>query len=184
MVQHFVENDWFSHPLPSNVLVGAGSYIYSSFGFLHCNSQMPAGVRIGRHSGVYNGTFFDIGPHAEIVIGDYCALVGVIFSTDGKVSVGDYTFFAHEVVVADSDYSVPGSAVRLNSNWAARALHCCMSLRIGSNVWIGAQSALIGSIEIGDGAIIGAGAVIREDVPPYTIWAGNPARQIRALKKW
>ena len=49
---------------------------------------------------------------------------------------------------------------------------------IGNDVWIGNNVTIISDVRIGNGAVIGAGSVITKDVPPYTIWAGNPARQI------
>jgi chloramphenicol O-acetyltransferase type B len=48
-------------------------------------------------------------------------------------------------------------------------------LIIGSDVWIGMRCILLGGITIGDGATIGAGSVVTKDVPPYEVWAGNPA---------
>ena len=50
---------------------------------------------------------------------------------------------------------------------------------IGNDVWIGCNSVIISGVTIGDGAIIGAGAVVTKDVPPYHIVAGVPARTIR-----
>lgn len=50
---------------------------------------------------------------------------------------------------------------------------------IGSDVWIGANAQLLGSIHIGNGAVIGAGAVVAKDVPPYAVVVGNPARIIK-----
>lgn len=49
---------------------------------------------------------------------------------------------------------------------------------IGNDVWIGNDVTIISDVRIGNGAVIGAGSVITKDVPPYTIWAGNPARQV------
>lgn len=50
---------------------------------------------------------------------------------------------------------------------------------IGNDVWIGSNVLIKGGVCIGDGAIIGMGSVVTHDVPPYEIWAGNPARCIR-----
>jgi acetyltransferase-like isoleucine patch superfamily enzyme len=176
-----LEHDWFSRQLPENVQIGAASFLYSSFAFIHCKSQMPQGVRIGHHSGVYNGTFFDLGPSGEVTIGDYCSLVGAIFATNGRVSIGDYSFIAHEVVIADHDCSVVGDHSRADLPHIASTASIEHRIVIGANVWIGAQATLIGSIKVGEGAIIGTGTVVRENVPPYTVWAGNPSRKIRLL---
>ena len=50
---------------------------------------------------------------------------------------------------------------------------------IGSDVWIGYDAQIMPGVKIGNGAIISARAVVTNDVPPYTIVGGNPARPIR-----
>ena len=50
---------------------------------------------------------------------------------------------------------------------------------IGNDVWIGFEAIIMAGVHIGDGAIIGARAVVTKDVPPYTIVGGVPAREIR-----
>ena len=50
---------------------------------------------------------------------------------------------------------------------------------IGNDVWIGFEAVILSGVTIGDGAIIGARAVVTKDVPPYTIVGGIPARPIR-----
>lgn len=50
---------------------------------------------------------------------------------------------------------------------------------IGNDVWLGYKAAILPGITIGDGAIIGAYAVVTKDVAPYSIVGGNPAQEIR-----
>lgn len=50
---------------------------------------------------------------------------------------------------------------------------------IGNDVWIGDNVLILGGCTIGDGAVIGMGSVVLHDVPPYTIVAGIPAKEIR-----
>lgn len=50
---------------------------------------------------------------------------------------------------------------------------------VGSDVWIGFEAVILSSVTIGDGAVIGARAVVTKDVPPYTIVGGVPAKPIR-----
>jgi len=55
-----------------------------------------------------------------------------------------------------------------------------ISLRIGHDVWTGHNSIILNTVEsIGDGAVIGAGAVVSSNVPPYAIVTGYPARVVR-----
>lgn len=52
-------------------------------------------------------------------------------------------------------------------------------ITIGNDVWIGYEAIILAGVKIGDGAIIGARAVVTKDVAPYTIVAGTPAKPIR-----
>lgn len=53
-------------------------------------------------------------------------------------------------------------------------------LEIGNDVWIGHQSIIMPNVRrIGDGAVVGAGAVVNKDVPPYSVVVGNPGRVVR-----
>lgn len=51
--------------------------------------------------------------------------------------------------------------------------------RVGNDVWIGTHAVIMPGVTVGDGAIIGAYAVVTKDVPPYGIAAGNPARVVK-----
>ncbi len=50
---------------------------------------------------------------------------------------------------------------------------------IGNDVWIGYEAVVLAGVTIGDGAVIGARAVVTKDVPPYAVVGGVPARLIR-----
>lgn len=52
------------------------------------------------------------------------------------------------------------------------------SVTIGDHAWIGYRAIVLPGVSIGEGAVVGAGAVVSRDVPPFTIVAGNPARPI------
>lgn len=53
------------------------------------------------------------------------------------------------------------------------------NVKICDNVFIGNNTIICNSVTIGEGAIIGAGSIITKDVPPYQVWAGNPAKFIK-----
>jgi virginiamycin A acetyltransferase len=50
---------------------------------------------------------------------------------------------------------------------------------VGNDVWIGYEAVILSGVHIGDGAIIGARAVVSSDIPPYTVVGGTPAKEIR-----
>lgn len=56
-------------------------------------------------------------------------------------------------------------------------------VKIGKNVWIGSHATILGGVNIGDNAVIAAGAVVNRDVPPNTVVAGVPARIIKHIEE-
>jgi acetyltransferase-like isoleucine patch superfamily enzyme len=169
-----IPHDWFPKPLPENVQIGDDSWVYSSFAFLHYRSRQACGVRIGSNTGVYNGTFFDLDVDGQVVVGNYCTLVGPIFCVNGRVTVSDYVFIAHEVTIADHFAATPPGAAPLPCPAKAQR-----DISIGEGAWIGARAILLAGVTIGPWAVVGAGSVISADVPPYSVVAGNPASRVR-----
>ena len=155
-------DDWFPRELPAGVEIGPRSYLVSSYCFLHCAPS--ATVRIGGDTGIYDGTFFELGPAARVTIGNFCTVVGAILRVDTELHIGNYALIAHEVVITDSE---PAGTPR--------------PVRIGNDVWIGMRAIILAGVTIGDGTIIGAGAVIDSDVPARTIVSGNPGRIVREI---
>jgi len=167
-------HDWFPRPLPAGVEIGPRSWLYSAFAFLHCQSLRPVPVRIGSDSGIYLGTHFELGPGGEIAVGNFCTIVGAIIRTDQRVVIEDYAFIAHEVVLADRFACMPpepNAAEPDTSSLKSPSL----SIAVRRNAWIGTHAILLRGADIGEGAIVGAAAVVDFHVPPFAIVAGNPA---------
>ena len=53
------------------------------------------------------------------------------------------------------------------------------SVTIGSDVWVGREAMILSGVEIGHGAVVGARSVVTKSIPPYAIYAGNPAQLVR-----
>ena len=75
------------------------------------------------------------------------------------------------VIGGDHDFSDAATSVLEQPRTSA-------GVRIGDGAWIGAGAKILDGVSIGDHAIVGAGAVVREDVPPYAIAVGIPARVV------
>ena len=163
-------HDWFPQPLPENVEIGERSWLYSSYSMLHSRSRRPAAVRIGPDSGVYNGTHFELGPEGEVEIGRFCTVVGAIIRTNARVRIGDYSFVAHEVVIADSAFATPPTGAPEPTGGRG--------IEIGANAWIGTRAVLLDGARIGDDAIVGAGSVVTGSVPAGATAVGVPARVV------
>jgi acetyltransferase-like isoleucine patch superfamily enzyme len=167
-------HDWFPRPLPANVAIGPRSHLYSSFAFVHCRSRQPCAVRIGHDSGLYIGTYFELGLRGQIEIGDYCTVVGAVIRTDRRVVIEDYAFISHEVVIADTFAAVPPGP----DGTPDEPGEFGVSIVVRRNAWVGTRAVLLSGADIGEGAIVGAAAVVDFAVPAYAIVAGNPARVV------
>ncbi|MEZ5317434.1 MAG: acyltransferase [Vicinamibacterales bacterium] len=126
----------------------------------------------GRRINVEQGANFHTG--WEVELGDDSSL-GVNCRVPYDLKVGRDVMMGPDVVIIGenhrwTDVTTP---MRLQGFQAYRPV------RIEDDVWIGARAIVLPGLTIGRGAIIGAGAVVTRDVPPFAICAGNPARIIR-----
>lgn len=110
--------------------------------------------------------------HERLIIGKFCSIAcGVKFlfncANHTLKSLSTYTFplFYEEWELEKSD---------VVSAWDNKG-----DIIIGNDVWIGFEAVILAGVTIGDGAIIGARAVVTKDVPPYSIVGGVPAKEIR-----
>jgi acetyltransferase-like isoleucine patch superfamily enzyme len=132
---------------------------------------------------------FDLGRQGSVQVGDYALVLGAWIICDEKVEVGDYALISWNVVLMDS-YRLPldpakrrreltrlpcGGFRRIEAQLPTRPI------RVGAKVWIGFDSCVLPGVTIGEGSIVGARSVVVQDVEPYTIVGGNPARLIRRL---
>lgn len=106
------------------------------------------------------GAFCSIGPNVTIVLGNHRSDL-----------VTTYPFRAIAGLVGGGLW---GSAMGAEPDHTTRG-----DVVIGDEVWLGANSTVLSGVTIGTGSIVGAGAVVRRDVPPYAIVTGNPAQVIR-----
>ena len=90
-----------------------------------------------------------------------------------EITIGDACNIANNVVIVDHDH-------RLGKYGVEQVLES-KPVHIGKNVWIGANTVILRGVSIGDGAIIAAGAIVNQDIPPYEIWGGVPAKRIKRL---
>ena len=184
-----LEWDWYPGTVPENVVLDNLAYLETTYSFELFRSQAPDAVQIGRGSSVYLGVMFDLGPQARVKLGDYVLMNGARIICDSEITIGDHSLISWNVVLMDN-YRLPFNPEKRRSALAKasrmsprRAVGdvTAFPIRIGSNVWIGFDCCVLPGVTIGDGSIVGARSVVTQDVPAYTIVAGNPARVVREI---
>ena len=125
-------------------------------------------------------------PQYEVGHGSYGDLSVIEFGEGAVVRIGAYCSFARGCQVflggehrTDWVTTYPFSA--LDRRFASISGHPRTrgDVTIGNDVWMGREAMVMSGVTIGDGAVIGARAVVTRDVPPYGIVAGNPATLVR-----
>lgn len=104
---------------------------------------------------------------------------------DRETKIGRYSSIARGVWVVNHNH--PLSFKGTSGLFFNPALGLCdrwlvdhNPLEIGNDVWIGVNAVIMPEVNrIGDGAVVGAGAVVSRDVPPYAVVLGNPARVVK-----
>lgn len=117
----------------------------------------------------------------------------IICSQEGGIEIGEQVLISWGCTIMDSNAHSLDAAERLNDEWywQRSAQAGCLGLfkdwtgvrggpvKIDTGAWVGCNSIILGNVHIGQGAIIGAGSVVTRSVPPFTVFAGNPARFIK-----
>jgi UDP-2-acetamido-3-amino-2,3-dideoxy-glucuronate N-acetyltransferase len=141
--------------------------------------KMGKGVKIPfpKLVNLYECTIGDntfIGPFVEIqkgaVVGKRCRVQSHTFICEG-VAIGDDVFIGHGVVFTNDLYPVAN-----DPGWELK------KTRIKNKVSIGNNATLL-PVTVGEGSLIGAGAVVTRDVDGHTVVAGNPARRMRGYDR-
>ena len=117
----------------------------------------------------------------SICIGDGVAIGEDAHITSiNKIVIGNYVLTGKKILITDNAH---GSSVKelLDYPPNKRPLHSNGPIIIGDNVWIGEKASIMPNVTIGNGAIIGANAVVTKNVPAYAIVGGNPAKIIKQL---
>lgn len=139
------------------------------FGALDAQTAIACGrATLGRHT--YGAFTVRAGPgeRGRVHIGAYCSIAEQVeFAVGGNHRVDWVSTYPFRV-----RFGLPGSLTDGHPRTER-------DIEVGNDVWIGAQALILAGVHIGDGAVVGARAVVTKDVRPYAIVAGVPARERR-----
>ena len=133
------------------------------------------GCRIGAETRI--GTFVEIQRGA--VVGARCKIQSHTFICDG-VTIGDEVFVGHGAMFVNDKRpaaTTEAGELKATSDW--ELLHTVVERRAS----IGSGAIVLGGVRIGEGALVGAGAVVTRDVAPGDVVAGDPARPLAGAQR-
>ncbi len=148
-----------------------------TFGRLRMRLLRLIGVPMGADTIVCGRISIAGARHAQraLRVGSSCVInEGCRFETGAPITLGDRVFVGHDVTVLTTTHEIGPHEQRCHGRITA-------PVTIGDGAWIGTRSLVLPGVEIGAGAVVAAGAVVTESVPPDTLVGGVPARRLRAL---
>lgn len=185
---------------PRNVTVGRNPRLLTLNPF---KAELPdASIRVGDDVVLFRNCEILVTGRGQLVIGDRCSIGSNLrLYCKEKVSIGDCVLISWNVYIADYEghsvdpeqrlrellYFHDNFFPRFGCNDGRSRLSGCpptyltRPIRIGNNVWIGAGATILKGVQIGDGSVVAAAAVVTKDVAPRSVVAGNPARVVRTL---
>ncbi len=126
-----------------------------------------AGGRLGKGSVIHmQARFFD--PRGISVGEDSLLGWGIFIDGRDKVSIGNHVDIASEVQIYNSEHDIHSPDFHATT----------APVSIGNYVFIGPRAIILPGVNLGRGAVVGAGAVVTKDVPDYAVVGGVPARII------
>jgi acetyltransferase-like isoleucine patch superfamily enzyme len=104
-----------------------------------------------------------------------------------KAKIGNFTSIANNVVIGGANHPMDWVGMSpvfyqgrdsVTKKFSTFKLNDPKVCHIGNDVWIGRSSIVLSGVTISDGAVVGAGSVVTDDVPPFALMLGIPARQV------
>jgi len=152
---------------------------------IHRNGKMTIGTNFNMNNGGRYNTigrqqpcYFVVRADAELTIGNNTGMSAAAIVCAKTITIGDNVKIGGNTVIYDTDFHSLDHALRADKTKDAASAKNA-SVNIGNNAFIGAHATILKGVTIGEGAIIGASSVVTTNVPPFEIWAGNPAKFIK-----
>lgn len=158
---------------PSRITLGTGVAI-DDYGLLDA-SGTEAGITLGDHVIVSRNCVIQ-NKTAAITIGNHTDIgCNTIISSSGGITIGKSVLIAGNCYIGGGRYITE----RLDLPMMQQGVYTKGAVTIGDDVWLGAGATVLDGIQIGNGCIIGAGAVVTKNLPDYTVAIGVPAKVVR-----
>ncbi|MCH9670717.1 MAG: acyltransferase [Gammaproteobacteria bacterium] len=158
---------------PNNIELGANCRIARN-AVLRANTGQCPGLTLGDQVSVLENGLFGTN-EGHIHIGDRSWFgPGCLIYGNGGVDIGDDVLIAAHTSINTVSHNADRCDIAINAQGTY-----CAPVVIENDVWIGLNVCVLQGVRIGRGAIVGAGAVVTRDIPPWSIALGTPAQVVR-----
>jgi acetyltransferase-like isoleucine patch superfamily enzyme len=153
-----------------------GTFIHASF---RGNSKMLVNnniFNVGKKVFIGKGAWLSLGPGAKLKIGDNTHInSGFVVACNLSVEIGKSVLIADRVFIGDSNHGYE----EIDKPVMEQKMSEAKAVKIEDDSWIGINVCILEGVTIGRHSVIGAGSVVTESVPPYSVAAGNPAKVVK-----
>ena len=165
-VQFFQETSIFNQGERSRIQIGEGSCVRGEILLFNYGKQINIGkhVYVGAGTRIWAGSKIQIGDN--VLIAHNCNIIG---SNSHEMDASKRSSSYKKLVKEGHPWENPGVDVG--------------EINIGDYAWISFNVTILKNVSIGDGSIVASDSLVLEDVPPYTLVGGSPAKVIKKLKE-
>lgn len=130
----------------------------------------------GNLAGIFKPCSVAVQTEARLSIGDRCGFSGVSIFCAEEILIGNDLTCGVNVCIWDTDFHpLDAAARRANDRNAIKT----RPIRIGNDVFLGANCLVLKGAMIGDRSVLAAGSIVTGTIPPDEIWGGNPAKFLK-----
>ena len=118
------------------------------------------------------------GERSRLHVHDTAVVNNALFNlSGGEITVGEHAFFGHSVAVLTGHHDIN----RFGRERQTTITREGRDVVIGEGVWVASFAIVVGPCTIGPHAVVGVGSLVLDDVEPYTVVAGVPAKPLRTI---
>jgi acetyltransferase-like isoleucine patch superfamily enzyme len=138
-------------------------------------TEITGNISIGANSLVGAFSFLSTGPKGRLKIGaDVLVNAYSVLGASSSVDIGDHCIFAPYVQITDATHGIEDTA-----KLAKHTDFSSSPVVLGKNVWLGSAAMVMKGVTVGEGAVIGAKALVTRSIPPFAVAYGIPAKVAR-----
>jgi acetyltransferase-like isoleucine patch superfamily enzyme len=155
----------------------ADDVLIRDYSYLHCQSE--GGVWFGRHTIASQNFWLSCAGVGFFKLGEYTYIgPNAVMGASGGITIGCHVRIGPNLTITAENHRFDDPSLRIDQQGVTR-----QGVVIEDDCWIGGRATILDGVRIGCGSVVGAGAVVCESIPPFSVVVGVPARVIRERKQ-